>query len=240
MSTVITTTVLPRDGTNTLNIGAAGDTVAIGGDSLNLNVLQDAGGNNIFTSSSGTVSSTLLVGGMKLLSTQNASDSASISFTTGIDSTYDIYIFKFINLNPATSQAEFEFQANVVGASGYNETITSTFFRAIHDEANATAILGYYAPWDQAQGTAFQILSGDNGNGADASAVGELYLFAPSSTTYVKPFYSRFQSNAYGDWSCDYFAGGYFNTTLAIDDIQFKMSSGNFDGTIKLYGMSKS
>ena len=33
---------------------------------------------------------------MVLLSTQTASASASISFTTGIDSTYDEYVFKFI------------------------------------------------------------------------------------------------------------------------------------------------
>jgi hypothetical protein len=36
-----------------------------------------------------------------LLSTQTASASANISFTTGLDSTYDEYIFKFINMPPS-------------------------------------------------------------------------------------------------------------------------------------------
>ena len=166
MSKVVTTTVLPRDGFDTLNIGATGDTVAIAGDSLNTNVLQDAGGNNIFTSSSGTVSSTSLVGNLKLLSTQNASNSASISFTSGIDSTYDVYIFKFMEINPATNSAAFQFQAG----SSYNPTMTTTTFRAYHFETDASGFS--YTGEDQAQGTGFQSLGGDVGNDADQSIAG--------------------------------------------------------------------
>ena len=190
MSKVITTTVLTRDGWDTLSIGGAGDTVAIGGDSLNLNVLQDAGGNNIFTSSSGTVSSTILGGGVKLLSTQNASDSASISFTTGIDSTYDVYIFKFIDINPATDLANFTFQVNATDSTGYNRTMTTTCFQAYHNEADNAASLAYNPGHDQGQGTAFQVLCGTIGSDADGAAIGELHLFVPSSTTYVKQFYA--------------------------------------------------
>ena len=94
MSKVVTTTVLPRDGFDTLNIGATGDTVAIAGDSLNTNVLQDAGGNNIFTSSSGTVSSTALQGSLQLLSTQTASNSASVSFTTNPHDYSAVFTFR--------------------------------------------------------------------------------------------------------------------------------------------------
>jgi len=241
MSTVITTTVLPRDGTNTLNIGAAGDTVAIGGDSLNLNVLQDAGGNNIFTSSSGTVSSTSLAGILKLLSTQTASASASISFTTGIDSTYDIYIFKFINVRSDTDNTTFGFQANVSGQSGYNEVMTTTAFRAYHDESpGTTSALVYQSGWAQSQGTGFQLLAADMANDADMALCGELYLFNPASTTYVKNFYTRTQNGHYGNYSIDIHIGGYFNTTGAITQVQFKLASGNLtSGTIKLYGLSK-
>ena len=67
-------------------------------------------------------------GGMTLLATQTASSSATVSFTSGIDSTYKEYVFKFINMHPATDQVDFQFQANAAGGSGYNETITSTFF----------------------------------------------------------------------------------------------------------------
>ena len=236
MSKVITTTVLPKDGFDIINIGAAGDTVAIAGDSLNTNVLQDAGGNNIFTSSSGTVSSTALGGGWKLLSTQNASNSATISFTTGIDSTYDVYIFKFMDVNPATNSAAFQFQAGTGGS--YATTMTTTTFRAYHFETGASG-LDYIATHDQAQGTGFQALGGDVGSDADQNLAGELHLFAPSSTTYVKHFYCRSAIYCATDYANDYLTAGYFNVTTALTQVQFKMSSGNFDGTIKLYGVSK-
>jgi hypothetical protein len=42
-------------------------------------------------------------GGLVLLSTQTASASASISFTTGIDSTYKEYMFIFNNIHPSQS-----------------------------------------------------------------------------------------------------------------------------------------
>ena len=240
MSKVITTTVLPRDGWDTLSIGGAGDTVAIGGDSLNLNVLQDAGGNNIFTSSSGTVTAPSFGGSLKLLSTQNASASASISFTTGIDSTYDVYIFKFIDMNPATDNATLEFQCSTDGGSNYNTTLTSTYCQAYHSENDSSSGLGYDGGKDQGQGTAYQKISIVGiGNLADECGVGELHLFAPSSTTYVKHYYSRTQIYKQDNETAECFTSGYYNTTSAIDAINFKMDTGNFDGTIKMYGISK-
>ena len=177
---------------------------------------------------------------MVFISSQTASSSASLSFTSGIDSTYDEYVFYFVNINPVTDNADFTFQANAVGESGYNETMTTTFFNAHHYEADNSSGLAYVASWDQAQGTAFQVVAGGVGNGADESASGELFLFAPSSTTYVKQFYATCNRYGSGDLSVNEFMAGYLNTTTAIDDIQFKMSSGNFDGIIKLYGISKS
>ena len=162
---------------------------------------------------------------------------ATSDFTSSIDSTYKLYIFKFIDINPATDNVNFEFQANAVGASGYNETMTTTAFGAYHYEDDSTLALAYAGNEDQAQGTAFQQLAYEVGNGADESCAGTLWLFNPSSTTYVKHFYSRVNNYGYTDRSIDIYIAGYFNTTTAIDDIQFKMSSGNFDGTIKMYGV---
>ena len=174
---------------------------------------------------------------MTLLTTNTSSNAATSDFTSGIDSTYKLYIFKFYDVNPATDNTHFSFQGNVAGASGYNETITSTFFSAYHDEADGNTDLQYEAARDQAQGTGFQYLTNGVGNGADESCAGELHPFNPSSTTYVKQFYSRVNEYYSANYSIDNFVGGYFNTTGAIDDIQFKMSSGNFDGIIKMYGV---
>ena len=183
----------------------------------------------------------LAQGKMTLLQTQTASSSASISFTSNIDSTYPIYVFKFINIHPATDQAALSFQANASGGSGYNETITSTVFQVNHAESGSDSSLGYHTSYDQAQGTGFQRLYHFIGNDNDQCGVGTLHLFNPSSSTFVKHFISVGSMSHASDYAYQYYVGGYFNTQNAITEIQFKMSSGNIDsGTIKLYGIKGS
>ena len=175
---------------------------------------------------------------MTLITTNTSSNAASSSFTSSIDSTYKLYIFKFYDVNPATDGADFTFQANATDSTSYDETITSTSFMAQQNEADGSPELGYLAGSDQAQGTAFQHLSYPNiGNGGDESAAGELHLFNPASTTYVKHFTATSTILEADDANFILFAAGYINTTTAIDDIQFKMSSGNFDGKIKMWGV---
>ncbi len=184
-------------------------------------------------------------GDMVLIKTLTASSSATLSFVDGtsdvvLDSTYPIYLFKFINIHPATDATTFTFQGNAAGGSGYNETMTTTFFVANHDEGDSSTDLSYQSGIDQAQGTSFQRLA-KIGNGNDECASGELWLFNPSSTTYVKHFMCTSQEYHDENLSEQNHVAGYFNTTSAIDEIQFKMASGNIDaGTIKLYGIKDS
>ena len=181
------------------------------------------------------------LGGLVLLSEQTASGSASISFTSGLDSTYPIYKFELIGLHPA-SRTQLTFNLSSDGGSNYNVTKTTTLFYAIHTEDNITAGLSYDASKDLAQGTGFQILTrSDIDEDNDSSCSGEIFLFNPSSTTFVKHFISRMQQMAYNNASADTYVAGYGNTTSAIDGVQFKMASGNIDaGTIKLYGIKDS
>jgi hypothetical protein len=180
-------------------------------------------------------------GTLVLLSTQTASASASISFTTGIDSTYDEYIFKYINIHPSTA-AYFTFQGSTDGGSSYGVTITSTLFDAYHFESDSAQDLRYLTGGDLAQSTSFQQLtnvtpSTDN----DGSYSGTLHLFNPSSTTYVKHFLSNLNVMTDNPASDNSYLAGYFNTTSAINAIQFKFASGNIDdGIIKMYGVAKS
>ena len=174
---------------------------------------------------------------IKLLTTNTSSNAASSSFTSSIDSTYKLYIFKFIDVNPATNGAEFTFQFNVASASGYDETITSTAFRAYHDEADSATAFAYLTANDQAQGTAFQDMNTEIGNGGDECLAGELYLFDPSSTTFKKHFHARTNAYRENDASQDMYVGGYVNSTTAVTNVQFKMDSGNMDGIIKMYGV---
>jgi len=181
-------------------------------------------------------------GAMTLLETQTASSSATISFTSGIDSTYDEYVFKFINIHPQNGGNEegfLTFQGSTNSGSSYGVTITSTHFYAQHDEADSGTSLQYQAGHDLAQSTSFQRISEECGNDNDQCISGCLHLYNPSSTTFVKHF--TCYSNTYHrlDWSFNNFTAGYFNTTSAIDAVQFKMASGNIDaGVIKLYGIS--
>ena len=173
-----------------------------------------------------------------LLHDTDYSNASTASITSGIDSTYGEYIFKFYNINPATDGPEFTWQANATDSTSYDETITAVNFKSAHYEGSpGTSHLGVTDDANQSQGTAFQQLMLHTGNGADESLAGELHLFNPSSTTYVKHFFSRVHSYASSNQAQTYLSSGYINTTTAIDDIQFKMSSGNFDGTIKMWGV---
>ena len=176
-----------------------------------------------------------------LLSTQTASDSAALSFTSDITSTYGEYIFKFYNINPATDSTDFQFQVNATDDPGgdYDTSlITSTFFLANHAESDDAPDFGYSTSLDQAQGAAYQSLNYNLGNAADASLAGELHLFNPSSTTYVKHFIAKTHQMLEADFATHSFIAGYINDATAIDDIQFKMSSGNINaGTIKMWGV---
>jgi len=179
-------------------------------------------------------------GALTLLSTQTASSSATISFTSGIDSTYKEYIFKFYDIHPA-SEGQFTFQADTGTNTSYNQTITSASFRAYNYESAGTPTVAYYANGDLAQSTSFHYLTSNAavGDDNDQSFSGTLHLFDPSSTTFVKHFMCVTNSYGPSDYTMQYFASGYFNTTTALTRVQFKFSSGNTDsGTIKLYGVS--
>ena len=181
-----------------------------------------------------------------LIKTQTASDSAYIDFIDGtsdvvFDSTYDEYMFVLTDLGPATDDVSLGFQVNATDDAGgdYDTSlITSTYFRAYHDESDVAAGMGYSTGSDQAQSAGYQRLMYWIGSGSDESGAGVLHLFNPSSTTYVKHFYSRFQVALSSARSDDDFIAGYINDTTAIDEISFKMVSGNFDGVIQLYGIA--
>ena len=192
---------------------------------------------------------TVTEGDVVLIKTLTASSDSTLSFVDGtsdvvLDNTYPTYLFKFINIHPS-AEAQFTFQGNVAGGSGYNETITSTFFVAYHDEGDTNANVVYDANYDQAQGTSFQHLGKEVGSDNDQGCSGSLTIYQPSSSTFAKHFIATTQvyvaPTSGTDFSQQMFCAGYFNTTTALTRVQFKMSSGNIDaGQIKLYGIKDS
>ena len=180
-----------------------------------------------------------VAGALVLLETQTASSSATLDFTDNIDSTYNEYVFKFIDIHPATNDVHFSFNGSDDDSShSYDVTKTTTNFRAHHSEGG-TSDLSYRTGGDKAQSADFQNIAAEVGNDNDQCAVGTLHLFNPSSTTFVKHFISRCNIYNASDYNRDDYVAGYFNTTADITAIQFKMSSGNIDaGVIKLYGVA--
>ena len=189
--------------------------------------------------SSVTAVAGLSSGAMNLITTNTISSGvSSSSFTSNINSTYDTYLFKFINIHAATLNSQFHFQVSTDGGSSYGVTATTTNFISAHNEAGNSTALAYQTGYDLAQSTSYSLITGENGTENDESSSGILHLFSPSNTTFVKHFISRHQQYTSGDYSYDNHSAGYFNTTSAIDAIQFKMSSGNIDaGDICLYGI---
>jgi len=176
--------------------------------------------------------------GITFISSQTASNSASLSFTSGLTSTYKAYKFVFSNIHPRTDSTALTFNLSADAGSNYNVTKTTTFFRAQHLESDGAYVFEYVTDDDLAQSTSFQKISNLCGFDADQNVSGSLTLYNPSSTTYVKHFISTVNSCfTDSEATANLFMAGYGNTTSACNAIQFKMSSGNMDGTIYLYGI---
>jgi len=225
---------------STVTLGAAGEAVTIAASQLKTNTIKDAGGNTLLTSNGSGVLSNLnsgFSGSSVFISSQTASSSASLSFTTGIDSTYDEYAFYCVNMHPSSDGVVFEWQVSSDGGSTYGMTITSTAYRAYQYESGAYG-LSYVAGDDLAQSTDYQHAIEQVGNDADQSCSGMLQLFSPSSTVSVKTWLSHFHSCHKGNVTNDEYTSGYVNSTSAVNAIDFRMASGNVDaGTIYMYGM---
>ena len=192
----------------------------------------------------GSLDSGVASGALVLIKTLTASNSGDLSFVNGssnvvFDGTYKEYIFKFFDIHPSATDIDgIEFQGSTDGGSSYNTTITSTYFRATHDESGSSGAVAYQESQDQPQGTGYQNISQSIGTDNDQSGAGILHVFDPASTTFVKHFMARSNNYHQSDKSRDVYTAGFFNTTSAINAIQFKTSSGNIDaGTIKMYGV---
>jgi hypothetical protein len=176
-------------------------------------------------------------GNMVLLSTQTATaGTATIDFTTGIDSTYKEYLFILNNLHPDNNNTDMSFNLSSDGGSNYNVTKTSSAFYARQNEDTSGAELVYWGV-GLAQSTANQTITAGVGNENDECATGYLHLFNPSDTTYVKHFTCVTQCYTHSNYSWNSYVAGYANTTSAINAVRFNSTSNFDDGTIQMFGI---
>ena len=208
-----------------------------------LNLTPTASKTVVFNSSNNGIEAGDVGGSMVLISELTASISATLSFTSGIDSTYKEYIFKFIDIHPSSTDVNgesFKFNFSIDGGSNYNVAKTSTFFYALNTEADSN-YFSYYNGGDLGNSTGDQIVTSELGGDNDQSVAGFLHLFNPSDTVGVKHFIAQFNEARASDGSEANYLSGYANTTSAINAVQFSMTrSGETiqSGSIKLYGIS--
>ena len=173
--------------------------------------------------------------------TSDGSDSDA-SFTSGIDSTYDTYLFIFNNIHPQTDNRGLRFIASTNGGSSYGVATTTTWFKTSHGEGDAGGSLAYNTGNDAHESTSAIPLLTEQANDNDMALSGRMYLYNPSSTTFVKHFLcegAMAESGGGGDdAACHKFISGYINTTSAVNAIKFDMEGGEIQGgTIQLFGV---
>ena len=195
---------------------------------------------------SAVTSTGLATGSLVPIKTLTASSSATLSFVHGtdgvvLDSTYPIYKFEFINIHTSQDNTQFQFNCSSDSGSNYNVTKTTTHFYSYHNEADSDTALTYAIDSDLAQSTSPQPLAIGLGTDNDQNSSGEMFLYSPSSTTFVKHFIARTNNYMYHEYTLDSYSGGYMNTSSAVNAVLFSMNSGNIDsGKIKLYGIKDS
>ena len=243
MSSLETRKIEPQSST-TVTLGAAGDTVAVPtGGIVKTNTVKDAGGNTLFTSDgAGTLSgvNSAFNGSTIFISSQTISSStASVEFTSGIDTTYDEYVFYYVNIRGATNNTHFGFNGSIDSGSNYNVQKSSTYFNATHQENGSSGELQYNTTGNVDQGTGNQPVTTGQGNDADECCSGCLQLFTPGSTLWYKRFMAKSSGNWHVDGEENSRMQGQFATQSAIDAIRWSFASGNIEsGTIYLYGIT--
>ena len=184
-------------------------------------------------------------GALVHIKTLTASNDSTLAFIHGtndvvLDNTYPIYIVKIINLFSHTDDRAVLLNFTIDGTN-FNVTKTTTFFRARHNESDSVEGLDYRTRADLAQSTSGQeFVEGFDGE-ADANVNSTIFLYDPSSTTFVKHFTMETQGTGNGgtnaQTSTNAFVGGYCNTTSAVTGFRVEGSSTTISGTFQLYGI---
>lgn len=162
--------------------------------------------------------------GWVLISTATASSSATLDFTTGINSTYNLYCFIFDGLKCATDGVTLQMRTSANAGSSWDSGGTDYFS-------------GTTATW-AAGGSqnVISVINGSQGNSTNEFINGYVFAYNPSASQWC-----IFQGGSvYQDTSTLTSSGYMFGSrrsAAAVNGVRFFFNSGNLaSGTIKLYG----
>jgi hypothetical protein len=182
------------------------------------------------------------VGSMVLLASATASNSASIDFTSAIDSTYDEYVIFFNNVVPATNGAQLYMRVSTDSGSTWKSGGTDYGYTStgLNSAGTAVSIASNGAAWMQIAGTSTADFG--LGNAAGRSSRGRVEISLPSSSSINKKLGWKTGWSSEGGTNYLYTLSGEgeYRATTAINGIRFLMSSGNItSGSFYLYGIKK-
>jgi hypothetical protein len=236
--------IIASTGTNTaLTLqGKGSGKVDIGDGALSF---PDADGNAdefIKTDGSGALSFAAAGGGMVFIETVTASGAASIDFDASLSSTYDRYLFIGTDINPATNDTYLQCRTDSSGGASWDDGASDYSWVAGIFNASGSSTTP-----DADTSSAYIGMTGDTsgseakmGNATAESTHFEMWVNNPSGTVYHKKVggnvYVTTGTGTPRQLASILFVGSRL-ATAAIDSIQFFMSSGNIDGTVRLYGI---
>ena len=173
-------------------------------------------------------------GAWTYISTATASASASVVFTSGLDSTYDQYVIVFTSVVPASDSQNFMFKVSDDAGSTYEAT-NYDFFLVKGHSGNGTI------ETEAGPGATAVKLHAFVGNASGEGCSGLIHINNPSNSSLFTMFHwkgvgtDNTPETRMGD------GVGSWNTTTAVDAVQFAFASGNItSGTFRLYGINNS
>jgi len=165
-------------------------------------------------------------GAWTLISLQSASNSASVSFTSGINSTYSTYAILFQNVDNIDNNTFLVLQMSTDGGSTYITTSYNSMCGIMTDTGGVSA--------STATGHALVHTYQDNG----ASCNGSIYLTQLSTTNLNKRWWGQ-SSGFYAGLGTITWSGGYQPTTSVVNAVKLFFTTGNINtGDFRLYGIS--
>lgn len=166
-------------------------------------------------------------GSLVWISNATASSSATIEFT-GIDSTYDEYVIKLLNIAPATDGAGINMRTSSDNGTSYDSG-ASDYNRVIQEGANSGT-----------QNDAEFPICENLGNGTGEYYSGTVQLIRPSEATYTAMIAMGGFLNLNGDARTD-INYAVRKSAADVDAFQFIMTTGNIaSGLFSLYGVKRS
>lgn len=175
--------------------------------------------------------------GLRYLSTQSASASATIDFTTNLSDSYEEHVIKFSSVKPATDDTSLWVRIGTGGGPTYQTSGYEYGFVGVASGADAATV--------RSTSDAKILLNNSSGsvgmgNASGEYASGEIRFSNPEGTDYCVVDWTIRYVNAAG--RATFASGsGMYSTTGAITGVRFMMSSGNItSGTFRHYGIKES